>query len=188
MNVWERVNEIETAKECILSGYTKHKWFNPDPLLDKVDLPSARCVLEIGCGIGRNLTAIIDRATQATVYGYDYPNMIEMAKAHMGEDKWGRVRFVNPPCSNLASLKCDLIIETLVFQHIPEQELRELLAVLAGVLSAGGTMLTFGRGYLDDGRKNKWKIMLDYFTPTQEFKLNPENGTDDHQYCVMVPK
>lgn len=181
MSVWDEIKEIENAKELICSGYCKNKIFTPDPLVEKAC--EAISILDFGCGIGRNLIATVDRVP--TVHGYDFPNMVEMARTYLGE-KFSKVHFINPPAENLLGVKVEAIIATLVFQHIPEIELRYILPILQRCLTENGKLLLSSRGYIDGTAKNIWSILLDYFDPT--FDLRREDGTETHQAGVFVPR
>ena len=186
MTLWEDIKDIETAKGCILSYYPMTNKFENDPALNSITLQDKYSILDFGCGIGRNLKFIIEHkrkreeikreqdideqlklSKDVKVYGYDFDNMIIMAKQYLG-DVWNNADFIRPPVSNLLGYKFDLIIATLVFQHIPETELRNILMILNNSMEDNGVMLIDSRGYMDDGLKNIWNILDDHFIRTTE--------------------
>lgn len=177
--VWEDIKDIEFAKGCILSYYPMTNKFENDPALNSITLQDKYSILDFGCGIGRNLKYIInnirkiekdierENIADIEIYGYDFDNMVIMAKQYLG-DIWNNVNFIRPPVSNLSVYKFDLIIATLVFQHIPETELRNILIILNNSIEDNGIMLVDSRGFMDEGLKNIWSILGDYFVRTTE--------------------
>lgn len=177
--VWKDIKDIEFAKGCILSYYPMTNKFENDPALNSIILNDKHSILDFGCGIGRNLKYIISNVGKreerkneqdikdVKIYGYDFDNMIIMAKQYLGEN-WNNVNFIRPPVSNISEYKFDLIIATLVFQHIPETELRNILMILNNSMEDNGIMLIDSRGYMDEGLKNIWNILESYFVRISE--------------------
>lgn len=171
--MWNDFNDLEQAKRFILNpGYAQTGQF---PAAD-IPIEGKSNILDFGAGVGRNTRHLLSFG--ANVVCYDFPNMRELAKQNLGED-FGRILdWIEPPITNLDPYKFDLIVATVVFQHIPEESLRTILPVLRDSLTEDGNLFVHSRGYLDTGG-NIWRILLDYFEPCHEFK--PEDGSENHQ-------
>jgi len=185
---WNKITNIETAKSSILTSYIKDGEFNGDKIpIDMAKLGRSANILDFGAGVGRNIKALQDMRAEANrpdiaIYGYDFDNMIEMAKEYLGIEKYNKAIWIRHPISNLRNIRVDVIVAYIVFQHIPEGELRAALTVLGEILNPGGYMIVHSRGYLDDGRKNIWNILSEYFTPDQtNTHFNPGDASENHQ-------
>lgn len=183
--MWDKISDLERAKGLILSGYPENKSFEPWRVPDHFWPTTVNTILDFGCGIGRSIPPLIERAPNAQIYGYDFENMTNLAKQYLGYDYWKRVIWINPPIENLRSLRPDIIIAIIVFQHIPEIELQGILRVLREIIE-NGVLFVQGRGYLDGQRKNVWKILLDYFDAQSE--IDSEDGTERHQQAIFKRK
>jgi len=159
---WSNISDVEEAKKLVYTGYPERK-FEPDPFLGELNLKEKSCVLDFGCGVGRNLKRLLELVPDAEVFGYDFVNMIDMAEKNLDGVDRRRVKFVAPPVENLLAYRFDFILASLTFQHIPERDLHEILRVLKNVLSDGGEMAVFGRNWMDDEHKDPWRIVLKHF-------------------------
>lgn len=193
---WNKITNVETAKSSILTSYMKDGKFDGDQIpIDLDNLRKNADILDFGCGVGRNIKTLLDKRaekdrTDITIYGYDFSNMIEMAKEYLGLEKFNKVIWIPHPLSNLQKLgqQFDAIAAYIVLQHIPEAELRQTLAVLSRVLRPDGYLIVHSRGYLDDGHKNIWNIIGEYFTPTMaNTRYNPGDASENHQTVIFKP-
>lgn len=173
---WYDIYEMEEAKELIWVPYVEDKSnFGYSKELDWIDF-RGKSVLDFGCGIGRNLNHICDRA--AFTVGYDFKNMTNMAIGFL-KDKANKIIFVNPPVLSLTNFNFDIIVAVLVFQHMTEKDLREALVVFQRCLDIQGQLFVIDRSWMDEDRKETWLIVDDYFK-TVSSDYEPTNK-DRHQ-------
>jgi hypothetical protein len=111
--------------------------------------------------------------------------MIALAREFLGPEVWNKVIWINPPIDNLRGHRFDLILASLVFQHIPLSELRTILKVLSGALIEGGELYVHSRGYTDEGH-NVWKILMRFFEP--HWELDADDMSERHQFCLFRVK
>jgi SAM-dependent methyltransferase len=110
-------------------------------LLDRVPLEGARRVLDLGCGVGRLLPDIEERAPDATVFGADLTEgMLRCAPSRFPRVAMDCTR------SAFGSGSFDAVVSTFVFQHVPEP-LAALRCVLEMLRPEGGIAIaTWGTG------------------------------------------
>lgn len=148
-------------------------------------------ILDFGGGIGRNTKYFVEKKRASgnnfEIYSYDFENMIKMAKDYLGEENWKEVHWIPHPLSNLAAIgpeiEFEYIIATVVFQHMKEADLRSALMLLNKSLKDDGMLAVYGRGYSDDGKKNVWGIIMDYFIPVNN--CNAEDSSENHQHVMF---
>ena len=99
-----------------------------------------------------------------------------------------RVRWINPPPSNLKEVKVNAAIATLAFQHFMEPELRELLQAVRDSIFPDGILFVTSRGYMDDNRKPVWPIILDYFRIYKVLsgEFYPTDDTEHHRTVILT--
>ena len=191
--IWDRLQEIEAAKAAIKSGYPTDGDFRSDNfLLDGLPLKNGGIILDFGCGIGRNTKYLVEKkkasGLNVEIYSYDFENMIKMAKDYLGEENWKEVHWISHPLSNLAAIgqdtEFDYIIATVVFQHMKEADLRSALMLLNKSLKDDGILAVYSRGYSDDGKKNVWGIIMDYFIPINN--CDAEDSSEKHQRVMFT--
>jgi SAM-dependent methyltransferase len=102
-------------------------------LLDGIDLTEARRVLDLGCGVGRLLPDISERAPQATVTGSD----LTEAMLRAAPSRFGRV-VADATRSPFAADAFDAIVSTFMLFHVPEPVVA--LDAARGILRAGGAI------------------------------------------------
>jgi SAM-dependent methyltransferase len=117
-------------------------------LIDAVQSQAGRTdplVLDLGCGPGSLGVRLLERLPAATVVGVDAdPVTLELGRALYGD----QIRFVStdlraPGWSASLSLDRapDAVVSTTALHWLPEPELRQLYAELAGLLRPGGLFL-----------------------------------------------
>ena len=137
----------DDLRERILTGFKDGKPFTP--YRPTLELPSGvRTVLDFGCGLGRNFPFLKELGARIT--GFDLPPMIqrcrELAPVQADElaSEWGSVRARN----------FDLIVATLVLQHVEPDSSRAYLADFARIAPAVYLLTRidsdFGTKVLDD--------------------------------------
>jgi len=179
---WEKIQCVREAKRKICTG---DPTFAPDfPRLRPPPLENKTSILDFGCGIGRNIPYLINNF-KAKVHGYDFPNMIALAREYLGPEVWNKIVWIEPPVSNLKKHRFDLVLASLVFQHIPLFELRAALRILSETLVEGGELYVHSRGYTDDNY-NVWKIVREFFDPLWD--LDADDMSERHQFCLFGAK
>ena len=185
---WSEVSDIETAKIRILD-----KEFMFDKKLSKIDF-SNKIILDFGCGIGRNLKYLINHTNAKEIIGFDFPNMIKLAKDFLTKEEFQKVLFISPPLPNLSE-NVDIILAIVVLQHIDTiRELEECLIKLRSFLKDDGMIYIHSRGYIDASTgiddtkedRNIWHHILKYFNPISY--LNSEDSTENHQQVFFKIK
>ena len=181
---WAEINNFEEAKKQIADTEA----FAPDQELKDINFNN-KIVLDFGCGVGRNLKHLVTTSAQQII-GFDFPNMIEMSKQILDENERAKIQFISPPLQNLPKL--DIIIASLVFQHINDiKELESYLNILKASLSDAGLLYVNSRGYIDIGSdsnadRNTWHHILNFFTPITD--LDSNNGSEFHQRVLFKRK
>ena len=178
---WAEIDNLKDAKKEIVDTAE----FAPDEKLKDINFHN-KIVLDFGCGVGRNLRYLVTTSAQQII-GFDFPNMIEMSKQILTENERSKITFISPPLQNLP--KIDIIIATLVFQHVNDiGELESYLSILKEALTEDGLLYVNSRGYIDIGsdpnvNRNTWHHILNYFTPITP--LDDSNGTELHQQVLF---
>jgi cyclopropane fatty-acyl-phospholipid synthase-like methyltransferase len=167
-NFVEDYPKIKTIKDAKAWICTNDPDFKPDPILSLLPLKGSDHILDFGCGIGRNLVVLLSR-TGADIIGYDHPNMTELAREYLGLEIWHSITFLNPPIAEIMRFRYNLVISTLVFMHMREDELLTVLPVLAHCLTDNGLMYCHCRTFTDDRGVLCWPIILKYFEPVKNF-------------------
>jgi cyclopropane fatty-acyl-phospholipid synthase-like methyltransferase len=174
---WAEINDLKNAKKEIVDT----EEFAHDKELEDINFDN-KIVLDFGCGVGRNLKYLVNTSAQQII-GFDFPNMIELSKQILSEDKRSKIQFISPPLQNLPKL--DIIVATLVFQHVNDiNELEAYLFILKEALSENGILYVNSRGYIDIGAdpnvdRNVWHHILNFFDPITN--LDDSDGSELHQ-------
>lgn len=188
---WIDVNALtdDQLAEKILTGCGGVKGFTPDLFVIQTLLEDGPvdAVLDFGCGMGRNIVGLMNTCPTATVVGYDSPVMLNRAARYLsGFDFNNRQPGLSANWDVIRTMSFDCILAGLVFQHIPEEELRGYLRDMACMTTR---LIAYGRRYNDDGRKNTWKIVREFFAierdPAGDFTL--DGPPDDHHLLVLTP-
>lgn len=125
--------------------------FSPEPAITSAlsGYPRGSTVLDFGCGVGRNTVAIAEAVGGASVLGYDNVEMLSRARAYIDAAghrdvglffEWSLMRAAN----------YDLIVASLVFQHMDLQDLRRTLRAMLKMLRVrDGKLLVLSRAQSD---------------------------------------
>ena len=116
----------DDIRERILTGYKAGKPFTP--YVPTVALPaSLDRVLDFGCGLGRNFPYL--KRVARSVAGFDLPPMIARCRMAASET----VDLLSDDWEQIQTLRFDLIVTSLVLQHIEPAPLRTYLRDFAGI-------------------------------------------------------
>lgn len=118
---WSRIAALPEAdlKEAILTGFKQGKPFAPHDF-HLIELPEKiGNILDFGCGIGRNFTALRDKCHR--LFAYDIPEMLTACKrysnCHGVEPLW--------TWGELLQNRYDLAVAILVLQHFDNEQMIE---------------------------------------------------------------
>jgi SAM-dependent methyltransferase len=109
----------DDIRERILTGYKNGKPFTP--YVPTVPLPRVRSALDFGCGLGRNFPYL--KQIAGSVAGFDLPPMIQRCRETASEV----IDLLTSDWEQLRVLHFDLIVASLVLQHIEPQPARLFL-------------------------------------------------------------
>lgn len=175
---WADVKDLDTAKVRICDSED----FAFDPVIPYLNFDNKR-VLDFGCGIGRNLRYLVQTPAKK-IYGFDLPNMIDLAKKFLTKEEKYKIKFLSMPLSKFPDV--DIIIALIVFQHLDILLLENYLQMLRVSLNPNGIMYVLSRGYLDHDLGNIWPYILKYFTPITS--LYPDDFSENHQTVLFKVK
>jgi cyclopropane fatty-acyl-phospholipid synthase-like methyltransferase len=182
-DIWLNANE-ETAGDLILTGYTGE--FKNMPVYDEViSLTKSleghnQYALDFGCGVGRNTRAMTKDYKK--VVGFDLPSMISLVPA---ENQSNNILYTSD-WSTVKSFKFDLVLASLVFQHIEDSELNEYLNDISNITDK---IVIHSRTWIDHSETKVLPILEKYFIMDSiEHTTDPNNPIDDHFIAVMRTK
>lgn len=178
---WESLNEI-TAGDAILTGYTGQ--FKDMPVYKEViDLcvpteNSKQYALDFGCGIGRNSVSLANLYHR--VISFDLSNMIAMVPE---ENKLTNIIY-SSEWDKVKTFEYDLVLASLVFQHINDEELNKYLSELKTE-----KLVLHSRTWIDDTFSKVLPIVEKYFIiESIENQKDPNGESNDHFLAVMRKK
>jgi SAM-dependent methyltransferase len=126
-------------------------------VLEALALDPAHTVVDAGCGTGRLLEALLDRAGH--VIGVDHsPASLEVARARVPEEKRPRLELAVGDVRSLpvADATADRVLCMEVLQHVPTAEFRaEAVAELRRILRPGGILILLAYRWLTHVRGRK---------------------------------
>ena len=190
---WNSVSDLSIAKNLIDSEIVlkKEKPFIHDAPFNDVDISNYNNILDFGAGVGRYIPEILRRKNKnACIYAYDFPNMIKLAKEYLGEKTFNNVLWLQPPIQSIRVSKYDLIVASVVFQHINPKELANILCLLNECMTTNGVLWVFSRGYNDYSNLIKLPSVMsminEYFEPASEVDL--EDDSERHQTAIFVKR
>ena len=158
---WEHFADelpLDEVKEKILTGYLEDPrvWdaSGCDHLRDFEQLDFGS-VLDFGCGLGRNFPSL--KEVFDHVDGYDLPPMIERLESDE-PSLASSVRLISSDWAAIKERRYDLVVATLVFQHVFE---RELITYLSDIAAMSPYLWVETRNWNDDRRKSNLEIIRD---------------------------
>lgn len=170
---WESL-VAETAGDAILTGYTGS--FKDMPIYNEVmDLAKGiehhnQYALDFGCGVGRNSVGLAK--TYNRVMAYDLPNMISLVPE---ENKLSNIVY-SSEWNLIKSIPYDMVLASLVFQHIHDDELNMYLSELKT-----DKLVLHSRTWMDDTGTEVLTIVNNYFNIEHiEYQKDPNGNQNDH--------
>ena len=178
---WQSITK-GNAGDAILTGY---KGYLKDmPVYDEVisltksSEGHSQYALDFGCGVGRNTTTLAKDYKK--VVGFDLPNMIELVP---DENKSNSILYTSD-WSTVKSFRFDLVLASLVFQHIDDQELHDYLKDINT-----DKLVLHSRTWIDDTGTEVLTIVEQYFNIEHiEYQKDPNGNTNDHFLAVLRSK
>jgi 2-polyprenyl-3-methyl-5-hydroxy-6-metoxy-1,4-benzoquinol methylase len=170
-DVWLNANAFN-AGDLILTGYVGE--LKDMPVYEEViDLcKNGKKALDFGCGVGRNTFALSKNYNH--VIGYDLPSMISLVPE---ENKPDNVDYTSD-WDSLKDLRFDMVLASLVLQHIEDQELNNYLHDLALMTD---NLVLHSRTWIDHSNNLVLPIVEKYFRIDQiNYTKDPNNPADDH--------
>ena len=174
-DIWQAANK-ETAGDLILTGYSGP--LKDMPVYDEVmsltksSVGHMQYALDFGCGVGRN-TVVLSKDYHRVI-GFDLPNMLDLVPDEnrlsniIYEHDWNKVKKV----------EFDLVLASLVFQHIEDSELESYLQDLSQITDR---LVLHSRTWIDHSASQVLPIVEKYFIiDTIEYSKDPNNPIDDH--------
>jgi SAM-dependent methyltransferase len=128
-------------------------------------------VLDFGCGMGRNLKWMMGN-TDWDVTGYDNDKMLERAKMWLPSVTRKPIPLLVSGWEFLRAKRFDVVIATLVFQHIYKKELTGYLSDLQRMTPK---LLIHGRRVNDDG-SNTFETVSQFFHLKEIVRRDIEAG------------
>lgn len=113
-------------------------------LIGKVQDYGAVNVMDFGCGLGRNSFEMADLGMYVTMY--DFPNIISMMKQSPGYRRLSHMLSAEDRWMNACMKKYDVVLASLVFQHMPAEPAAEYLECMSGITDR---LLVSGRSHMD---------------------------------------
>lgn len=179
MSIWSKVTDKDEALDLILTGYKGETIDMPiyEQVMSKLSKKGS--ILDFGCGAGRNLKYLKEHYTQ--VYGYDYPNMLELVPRET-LDK-GNVT-ITSDFGFISSRHYDEVLFSLVLQHIHPDEMRNILEKLR---FCSRRFIIHSRIWVDYTFEPILPILAEYFTIEHiEYQKDPNSDENDHFIAVMT--
>jgi SAM-dependent methyltransferase len=182
-DVWLNANK-DNAGDLILTGYTGE--FKDMPVYDEVMSLAAgieghwQYALDFGCGVGRNTRAL--SKTYNRVIGFDLPSMIGLVPK---ENKIENIMYLSE-WNKVKNFKFDVVLASLVFQHIDDKELNDYLFDLNKITDK---LVLHSRTWIDHSNTKVLTIVEKYFTiDTINYTKDPNNPIDDHFIATLTPR
>jgi SAM-dependent methyltransferase len=197
---WEDIDNEKDAAFYILGARDYSGTLRPDAdmLRELVPAGASWRVLDMACGLGRNLLWLNRARPECEIWGYDLPNMVGLASAYLGRHAPGNSIMLTSDFSRVDRTSFDAVIATLAFQNISPERLDEYYLTLARCLGDNGVMLVNGRDWSDhNNREIVWDRLRLYFDVANGHPLSAgfstaafsrEHGTMDHHRAVFMAK
>jgi len=160
---WKQIacRDINTIRDCILTGFKDGKPFAPDA--PRVIGSQYKRILDFGCGLGRNFPLL--RSLCDVVHAYDLPEMVEKCRIESSES----IQLLTSNWNEIARHHYDLIYASLVVQHLDLPVLQSFLIEWSHIADR---VFVHTRCYLDDGGGNVLRQVL-------------ASGTTDVEFCSV---
>jgi cyclopropane fatty-acyl-phospholipid synthase-like methyltransferase len=178
---WEGLNKT-TAGDAILTGYTGQ--FKDMPVYEEViDLAKGmeyhnQYALDFGCGVGRNSVALSN--TYHNVISFDLPNMIDLVPQ---ENKIENIVYTSN-WEKIKGIPFDMVLASLVFQHIHDDELNKYLSELNT-----DKLVLHSRTWMDDTGTKVLTIVEQYFNiESIAYTKDPNGNESDHFLALLRSK
>jgi 2-polyprenyl-3-methyl-5-hydroxy-6-metoxy-1,4-benzoquinol methylase len=182
-DVWLNAT-IEDAGDLILTGYTGE--FKDMPVYDEVMSLTkgyegrSQNALDFGCGVGRNTVALAK--DYENVMGFDLPSMLSLVPE---ENKLSNINY-SSDWDSIKSSKFDVVLASLVFQHIDDAELE---AYLEDLVKMTDKIVLHSRTWIDHSESKVLPMVEKYFIiDSIEHTQDPNNPIDDHFIAVLKGK
>jgi 2-polyprenyl-3-methyl-5-hydroxy-6-metoxy-1,4-benzoquinol methylase len=175
-DVWLEANK-ETAGDLILTGYVGE--FKDMPVYDEVSVlfKSGSTALDFGCGVGRNSVALAK--TYDKVISFDLESMIKLVPE---DNKLSNIEYTTD-WNYVKGFKFDLVLASLVFQHIDDAELNSYLLDLSKIADR---LILHSRTWIDHSGSQVLPIVEKYFIiDSIEYTRDPNNPVDDHFIATL---
>ncbi|MGA8261005.1 MAG: alkaline phosphatase family protein [Arenicellales bacterium] len=117
----------DDLKEALLTDYKEGKPFSPQSYDFFEPGTSAGCLLDFGCGIGRNFQAL--RTVSDELVAFDLPEMVDACRRYASCD--GVI--LQSDWSQVETRRFDVVVATLVFQHMERPLVLGVLRALARI-------------------------------------------------------
>jgi len=178
-DVWLNADK-NNAGDLILTGYDGE--FKDMPVYEEVVglAGSGFMALDFGCGIGRNTVAISKKFE--SVIGFDLPSMISLIPE---ENKNNLITYTSD-WDYVKTLYFDVVLSSLVFQHIDSKELESYLKDLNEI---SNNMVLHSRTWIDHSNLEVLPIVEKYFVVDKiDYTRDPNNPIDDHFIAYLHKK
>lgn len=182
-DIWLNANK-ENAGDLILTGYSgdlKDMPIYPEVMaLTKSSDGHRQYALDFGCGIGRNTLPLSKDYHRAI--GYDLPSMLSLVPE---ENKYENIIYESD-WNKIKNIEFDLVLASLVFQHIEDSELDSYLQDLNKMTDK---LVLHSRTWIDHSNTEVLSIVEKYFIITSiDYTRNPNNPIDDHFIATLEPR
>jgi 2-polyprenyl-3-methyl-5-hydroxy-6-metoxy-1,4-benzoquinol methylase len=146
--------EADNAGDRILTGYRGSLEDMPvsNHLVKLAE--SGKSALDFGCGVGRNSVALSKNFKK--VFAYDLPNMINLVPE---KNKTSKIIYTSD-WERVKDNKFDVVLASLVFQHIHDQELVDYLKDLSQITEK---IILGSRTWIDDTNSSVLDIASKFF-------------------------
>jgi cyclopropane fatty-acyl-phospholipid synthase-like methyltransferase len=139
---------IDKVKEAIYTPLGDSGGFPPDFfILDEFDFEGKK-VLDYGCGVGRNSKYIISKEPSG-LFCLDSKEMLHLLIKDINPEDIYMVEYERKDVILSQDNYFDIILATLVFQHMPPESIEEDIKFVHRVLKCGGIFIMYGRDCLD---------------------------------------
>jgi len=199
-NSWQSITDksLEQVFDLILTGADIQTTRGDTWLYHHIGKPNdVLCILDFGCGVGRNSFELSKHFPHSLIVGYDSSNMLEFASLYASKKYGKQVHdfanvFFMTDWDAVMYHKCSVVLATIVFQHIKEEDIKKYVA---DIKKTAKILIVHGRRFNDeivDGKyKNTWKILSDCgLTPVKcikngkESPFSIEGPEDEHFTCI----